>query len=105
MRFTNQEIKKDLLDNWEYLQEVQYPEDCLNEYADGYLPTYTNEIIADWSEMPSEFDNSWQDYGATKDSTIIDLMKIDLFTYYRNETQNAYNEIRAEKEEEDDNAK
>lgn len=101
MRFTYAEIKKDLLDNWETITDSTWPEDYLDEFADGYIPVYTNEIIKDWQEMPSEFDNFWQDYGITKDTTIPDLMKIDLFNYYRNLAQTAYNEILTELEDEE----
>lgn len=108
MRFEYHEIKKDLLENWDSIIESQYPEDALGEYADGYLPVYTNEVIADWSEMPSEFDNTWRDYGIPSSDlsevSITGLMIIDLYNYYREQTQNAYNEILSEKEDEDDNA-
>jgi hypothetical protein len=103
MRFTKDEIKKDLLDNWENITDNPYPEDALGEYADGYLPTYTNEIIAEWAEMPSEFDNSWQGGGfpssTVREVTITELMTIDLYNYYRQVTENAYNEILSEEEE------
>ena len=103
MRFTYEEIKKDLTDNWENITDNSHPEDALGEYADGYLPTYTNEIIADWQEMPSEFDNSWRDYGMPSSDlsevSITGLMVIDLYNYYRQVTQNAYNEIVSEEQE------
>ena len=102
MRFDYHEIKKDLLGNWEAITDSQYPEDYLNEFADGYIPVYTNEIIKDWSEMPSEFDNFWQDYGITHDTTIPDLMRIDLYGYYRDQAQTAYNQILEEKENEEE---
>lgn len=101
MRFTYDEIKKDLLDNWEVITDSQYPEDSLGEFADGYLPTYTNEIISDWSEMPNEFDDTWRDYGIPSSDlsevSITGLMIIDLYNYYREQTQNAYNGILSDK--------
>jgi hypothetical protein len=103
MRFTFDEIKKDLLDNWENITEAQHYEDYLGESADGYLPVYTNEIISDWAEMPSEFDNTWREYGLPSakidEISITGLMIIDLYNHYREQAQRAYNEIKSEKGE------
>ena len=103
MRFTFDEIKKDLLENWEAITEAEYYEDYLGESADGYLPVYTSEIISDWQEMPNEFDNTWREHGLPSSDidevSITGLMVIDLYNYYREQAQRAYNEIRAEKEE------
>lgn len=103
MRFTYEEIKKDLTDNWESITEATYYEDYLSELADGYLPVYNSEIISDWSEMPNQFENSWREYGFPSmnidEVSIMGLMVIDLYNFYREETQRAYNEIKSEKEE------
>jgi len=70
--------------------------------ADGYVPVYINEIINEWQEMPSEFDNFWHEYGFSNDTTIPDLMKIDLYGYYREQTEKAYNEVKNEKDEDEE---
>lgn len=105
MRFTFEEIKKDLTDNWESITEATYYEDYLCELADGYLPIYNSEIISDWQEMPNEFDNTWREYGLPSSNidevSITGLMVIDLYNFYREQTQRAYNEIKAEKEEQE----
>lgn len=92
MRFTYQEIKKELTDNW---QEIADNTD-LNQWADGFVPVYNHEIITDWQEMPNEFTDSWKDYGASPDNGIIHLMMIDLYAYYLDQTEKAYEEIKAE---------
>lgn len=100
MRFTYEEIKKDLTDNWEEFTE-QNADDKIIEYADGYCPIYNNEVIKEWAEMPSEFNDSWKDQIGNDilDRGILSLMSIDLFSYYLETTTQAYDEIKAEKEE------
>ena len=99
MRFTFNEIKKEISDNFDEISEAPYIEDALDQWADGFVPVYNNEIIQEWQEMPSEFDDSWKDYGFAPDDGIIRLMMIDLYRYYLDQTTRAYNEIKAEKEE------
>lgn len=103
MRFTFEEIKKDLNDNWEEFVglDEQDASDKLIEYADGYIPVYNHEIIKDWAEMPAEFEDSWKDLIGDEilDRGIVSLMSIDLMTFYMEETTRAYNEIKSEKEE------
>lgn len=109
MYFTYEEIKREIEQNWEQFQEARYPQDLLDEFADSAIPVYNHELIRDWQEMPSQFDNSWQEYGlpSTKveEITIYGLMRIDLYNYYRDEFERAYREIykNIEKEEENDN--
>jgi hypothetical protein len=103
MRFTFEEIKNDLNENWENFAglEEQDASDKLVEYADGYIPVYNHEIIKDWAEMPSEFNDSWKDQIGDEilDRGIISLMAIDLFTFYMEETTRAYDELKKEKGE------
>ena len=104
MNFTREEIKADLLENHlEQLLEHAYPEDFLSELADGYLPIFYDKILKDWTQMPSEFDDSWQDCGLpsakTEEITILGLMTIDLFNYYQSITNEIWREIVLEREE------
>jgi hypothetical protein len=99
MRFTFNEIKKDLLDNWAEFTE-QNADDKITEYADGYCPIYNNEIIQDWAEMPSEFNDSWRE-SCDGLSGIIAMMSYDLFTFYLSETTRAYDQLKKEREEND----
>lgn len=104
MRFTFEEIKKDLAENWAEFTE-ENADDRIIEYADGYCPIYNNEVIKEWAEMPSEFDDSWKDQigcdWGVNDRGITSLMSIDLFTYYCHTTRRAYNELKEEAEKND----
>jgi uncharacterized protein YecA (UPF0149 family) len=102
MYFSYSEIRSYLLENWEQLSESAYPEDLLREWGDNAVPVYYNEIISDWQEMPSEFDNAWQeiadsDWIAT--ASITQLMAVDLCEYYQTQFTEIYNKIKEELEE------
>jgi hypothetical protein len=92
------DIKKEILENWEQFADNPYPEELLNEFADSALPIYYSEIISDWQEMPSEFDNVWAEEGYTSDS-ITALMSYDLENYYRHQYHRIYNEIMHDQEQ------
>lgn len=94
-----QSIKSELADSFDWLTE-----DNLYEFASGYVPVYTNEIIAEWTEMPNEYDNTWMEYtdGESFKRTITDLMSLDLHNYYRDLVQAAYEELVAENEQENE---
>jgi hypothetical protein len=87
------DIKSEIADNWEQFESNQYPDDLLNEFAESALPVYNSDIISDWSEMPSEFDDSWKEYGTTGQETIVERMTLDLMNYYRHRYQTIYNEL------------
>lgn len=97
MLTTIQTIKSELADSFDWLTE-----DNLEQFVDGYVPIYTNEIIAEWTLMPSEYDNSWMEYteGESFKRTITDLMALDLYNYYRDQVRVAYEELIAENEAE-----
>jgi len=97
MYFSSSEIKQDLLDNYEEILGATYPEDDLQERADGYVPVYSNQIIKDWQEMPSEYNDAWLEYGEDGSKGIVRLMSVDLFVYYQAETLRIWEEIKAEK--------
>lgn len=67
------------------------------EWIDGYLPVYNNQIIAEWQQMPSEYDNrGYAELGYDGDVDIVHLMSLDLYLYYTD----IFNEAMAELEEE-----
>lgn len=95
MRFTYEEIKKELKEHYDEINS-----DNLAEWAEGFCPVYYNEIIEDWKEMPSEFDNNWRDgVAVTAETTLYDLMSFDLFVYYLEKCNQALDELREEAEE------
>ena len=69
------------------------------EYADSLVPVYNGDIIAEWSQMPSEYDDSWQQYGMDEvfwQGGILKLMSVDLAEYYLALYQEAYAEVAEE---------
>jgi hypothetical protein len=64
--------------------ELEAIKDRSHEFIDSYLPIYTNEIIKEWQEMPSEYD----DRGVAEmghnceEVSITNLMTSDLYLYY-----------------------
>jgi hypothetical protein len=100
MYFSNSAIKDDVLSHWEQLTEKAYPEDLLTELAESACPVYYSDIISDWQEMPNEFTDSWQEFTeATQETTIFTLMGWDLWNYYQDAYQKAFEEVSKEKEE------
>lgn len=98
MLTTFTEIKQEIDNDWHLLADNQYPTDLLSEWADSTCPIYNNEIIAEWTEMPSEFDNFWQEYGEAGNRGIVELMQVDLYNYYQHLYNRAYNELADEKD-------
>ncbi len=92
MRMNYSDIKQEILDNWEQFASNQYPEDLLSDFVGTALPIYNSEIIKDWQEMPSEFDNVWQEEGYTGEG-IISLMLYDLENYYHHQYRRVYSEL------------
>ena len=102
MLTTHSEIRQEILDNWEYLEQLNENgvDDYLRELADSQTPIYYGDIIEEWKELPMEFSNTWKDYPIQPDSTITSLMATDLFNYYDNLYPQLYSEIKTEKESE-----
>lgn len=99
MRMNYDEIKTDILDHWEQIDN-EYA-DLLTQLSESAVPVYNNDIIKDWQEMPSEYDNKWQEfYEPNGDTTIVYLMTLDLYEYYRDTYQWIYLRIVDEKESE-----
>tara|TARA_R110001606_G_scaffold129324_1_gene264152 strand:+ start:144 stop:467 length:324 start_codon:yes stop_codon:yes gene_type:complete len=94
---THNDIKTEILADWQQFEDANYPEDILTEYAESAVPIYYSEIIEEWQAMPSEFDDSWQELGTDGSATITTLMQLDLFNYYRDAYLVAFDELAKEK--------
>ena len=69
--------------------------DNSHEWVDGYLPVYNDRIIAEWQEMPGEYDDrGTAELGMSEDGGIIARMSLDLFLYYTD----LFNEVMEEME-------
>ena len=101
MLTTYNDIKAELLSEWEHLNE-----DRLHEYADSNTPVYYSDIMEEWRQLPDEAMDAWQEFGAeyTPESTIFSFMTTDLHLYYLGLVEQAYAEIKTEKESELENA-
>ncbi len=100
MLLTLADAKTELKADWHRFADNQYPQDTLTEYADSACPIYTADTIREWSEMPPEFDDAWQDYTDNSDNSkgIADLMRLDLYNYYSHLYNLAYAELADEME-------
>ena len=96
MYFTDEEIRRDIIEALGWLKDTNYPEDELDQLADSATPVYYSDIIKDWQEMPSDFMDSWQEYGADTNQTILQLMQIDLYNYYRDTYTRIFSEVMEE---------
>jgi hypothetical protein len=102
MKMDYSDIRKEIIEQWEELDNSAYPDDLLTEMADSACPIYYGEIIKDWQEMPNEFSDNWQEFiEPTQETTIFSLMSADLFNYYQSEYTRVYEEIKKEKEEQE----
>lgn len=69
---------------------------AVSEMADNLTPIYNSDILESWRELPLDDSDRWQEIGAAPDSTIFDLMRIDLWLYYRDAVESAWAEIQDE---------
>jgi hypothetical protein len=94
------EIKQALADG----EELSDIGDNSHEYVDGYMPIYYNEIINEWQNMPSDYDNEGIDqYGLPEEVTIYNLMSLDLLNYYSNLFSEALSDVESESDDESEN--
>ena len=95
---THAEIRAEITDHLEQLQDMREPEDLLQELADSNTPIYYSDIIQEWTELPGEFSDQWQEMGMAEDATITSLMQTDLYLYYQGEFIAAWEEIKEEQD-------
>lgn len=95
---TYEDIKQELLDDWEHVNESR-----LHEYAESNTPVYYSAIMREWQELPMEDTDAWKEYGLeiTSETTIFSLMSADLNLYYQGLFEKAFEEITEEKGEQE----
>jgi len=91
---TYEDIKEELLDEWEFVKEER-----LHEYAESHTPVYYNQIVKEWQELSSDDTDAWKEYGVelNSETTIYSLMEADLNIYYQALVEKAFEEISKEK--------
>ena len=93
---TREQIRSEIIDHLEQLKETQYPEDLLTELADSNTPVYYSGIISEWQEMPSDYNDRWQELGYDGSASIMTLMQIDLCIYYQEQFLEVWEEVKSE---------
>ena len=101
-RTTVEQMKQEIrtaLSNGEDIEQIK---DNSGEWVDGYLPVYANQIIREWQEMPSEYnERGYNELGMGGEITIIGLMGLDLYLYYTDLFNEAVEELEEELAEEE----
>jgi len=83
-------------------EELDAIKDRSNEIIDSHLPIYNNEIIKEWQEMPSAYDDrGGQELGTDGSIGIVGLMSLDLYLYYTDLFNEALEEVEESMEEEE----
>ena len=78
-------------------ETLEHIRDNSGEWVDGYLPIYNGEIVREWQEMPSEYDNrGYAELGQGGEIDIVKLMSLDLYLYYTDIFNGAITELEQE---------
>jgi hypothetical protein len=96
-------LKNLLLEEKAEILESSDQDRYLDEFIDSQLPIYYSDIIAEWSEMPSEFQDSHLEFGlpsVAEYNLVTSLMTQDLYNYYSTTTRQMWAEIIEESESE-----
>ena len=97
MRYTYEEVKKHLSDEWDWLQDQTYVHDTINEWAQSCVSIYTAQIQQDWANLDFDDQNRWRECFSLSDlgddKGIDYLMTIDLCLYYEGLYDRAYREL------------
>lgn len=92
-----EEVLNEINNNGADLEKIK---DNSGEWVDNYVPIYNNQIIKEWQEMPSEYDDRGaQELGISEDATIINRMTLDLYLYYNDLFHEVLDEVEEELEE------
>ena len=86
-----EEFAQEIAKGYITLEEIR---DNSGEWIDGYLPAYYNQIVQEWQEMPSEYnDRGAAELGHMEEATIYGLMSLDLYVYYSELFHEVLNEM------------
>jgi len=89
------EFKTEIDKGYITLEEIQ---ENSGEWVDGYVPVYYNQIVEEWQKMPSEYNDRGQaELGhLEQETTIYNLMSLDLYLYYTDIFNSAISELEDE---------
>ena len=97
---TQERMKEEILTELKNGAELEEIKDNSGEWVDNWLPVYNDQIIKEWQNMPSEYDNrGYAELGGSGEITIINLMTLDLYLYYSDLWNEVMEEVESELEE------
>ena len=104
MLWNTEEIRQMIIERKEEVTSSgAYLTDFTTGMTDNLLPIHYNDIINEWHNMPSEWDESGRDL-CNAESKITDRMSADLFHYYLDLVETELDKLLIEwQEEETDN--
>ena len=92
-----EEVLNEINNNGADLDEIK---DNSGDWVDNYVPIYNNQVIKEWQEMPSEYDDRGaQELGINEDATILNRMTLDLYLYYSDLFTEVLDEVEEELQE------
>lgn len=84
-------IFDEILENREQFE--QDSDRAVQEMTDNLVPVYTAEIISEWTELPSDKSDRWEELGTGEGKSITSLMSLDLYLYYLEQVEKAWTEV------------
>jgi hypothetical protein len=97
---TRDEIRTRILDDIDEITKADFVIDQIEELADSEVPIYYSDIIAEWTQLSPDDSNEFGEIMTPdQNTTIYDLMSVDLWIYYRKTFLSVYNDILDEQEE------
>jgi hypothetical protein len=101
-----QEIKEQIdREHFQYIFISTDPQSYLTGLAEAEIPVYSQDIVKEWMELPSEDTDRWVELFVpyrkkellSEEYRIEDFMKMDLFLFYQNAYEIMYEELKEEK--------
>jgi len=91
-----EDIRAEVLGEWDDIDGEDGR--WISEAIDSALPIYYSDIIEQWTKMPSEYSDRWQEISEGEGQTITGLMLMDLYFYVSDQYREAYTDIEETKE-------
>lgn len=76
------------------VEDLESIEDRQGEFIENWVPIYNGDVLKEWAEMPSDYDDTgWTEFGVPESATIIARMSADLYLYYSDLFHKAFEEL------------
>jgi hypothetical protein len=70
--------------------------DNLHQLADDLVPIYYSDLVQEWIELPIDHRDTWEPDQALGQTSITNLMAIDLYNYYYKAIEQVYYDLKRE---------